>query len=111
MTSMGDKVLVWLHGEIKTPPFTSEGRVEAGFLLRQLQQGVSLSMPRSRPMPNIGDRCHELRVNDGDLTWRIIYRIDPDAILILEVFEKKTTKTPRKVIETCERRLARYDSI
>jgi phage-related protein len=85
--------------------------VEAGFLLRQLQQGLTLSMPHSRPMPVIGDRCHELRVNDGALTWRIIYRIDPDAILILEVFEKKTTKTLRKVIETCRGRLIRYNSI
>lgn len=102
---------MWLHGEIKTPPFTSEGRVEAGFLLRQLQQGTILTMPQSRPMQSIGDRCHELRVNEGDLTWRIIYRIDPDAILILEVFAKKTAKTPRKVIDACKRRLVQYDSI
>ncbi len=26
-----DKPLVWLHGEIKTPPLSSEARIEAGF--------------------------------------------------------------------------------
>jgi hypothetical protein len=28
-----DKLLVWLHGEVKTPPFTSPARLEAGLLL------------------------------------------------------------------------------
>jgi predicted XRE-type DNA-binding protein len=32
------KPLVWLHGQIKTPPFTADGRQEAGMLLRLLQQ-------------------------------------------------------------------------
>ncbi len=31
-----DKPLIWLHGEIKTPPFSQEGRIEAGVLLRRL---------------------------------------------------------------------------
>jgi Gp49-like protein DUF891 len=44
-------------------------------------------------MPSIGPRCHELRVRDGDVTWRIFYRIDQDAIVILEVLKKKTAKT------------------
>ena len=42
-------------------------------------------------------------------TWRIIYRIDMDAVLILEVFEKKTRKTPKKVIDNCKRRIQNYD--
>ena len=32
------KPLVWLEGEVKTPPFTAEGRIEAGTLLRLLQE-------------------------------------------------------------------------
>ena len=106
-----DKPLVWLHGEIKTPPFSSAARVEAGVLLRQLQAGVKLSLPHSRPMPAIGARCHELRVTDADATWRIVYRLDSDAIVVLEVFSKKTTQTPKMVIETCQRRLRLYDSL
>lgn len=61
-------------------------------------------------MPSIGKSCHELRINDVDGTWRIIYRIDTDAILILEVFDKKTNRTPVKAIDVCKTRLRIYDS-
>ena len=84
-----DKPLIWLHGEVKSPPFSRTARLAAGVLLRQLQHGDTVSMPHSRPMPSIGPRCHELRVNDEDQTWRIVYRIDTDAIVICDVFEKK----------------------
>jgi len=110
MASDGDKELFILHGEIKTPPLSTEARREAGYLLRQLQQGVLLSLPHSRPMPDIGQGCHELRIVDENQTWRIIYRIDPDVILILEVFSKKTPKTPPSVIRNCKRRISDYDS-
>ena len=105
-----DKPLAWLHGQVKTPPLSNEARIETGFLLRRLQQGERLRMPQSRPMPSIGSRCHELRVNDADTTWRLIYRIDPDAIVIVEVFAKKTEKTPKDVIEACQKRLKEYDN-
>lgn len=104
-----DKPLVWLHGEVKTPPLTAAARVEVGFLLRRLQRGENVGMPVSRPMPSVGKRCHELRVNDETATWRILYRVDEDAIVILEVFSKKTMATPKKVIETAQRRLQQYD--
>lgn len=107
--SPGDKPLVWLHGEVKTPPFGTSARLEAGHLLRLLQQGNTLTMPRSRPMPSIGSRCHELRIVDENTTWRIVYRLDSDAVLILKVFSKKTTKTPKSVIDICKDRMRRYD--
>jgi phage-related protein len=105
-----DKPLAWLHGEIKTPPFSQSARLEAGFLLRRLQRGEKLSMPHSRPMPSIGPRCHELRITGENKIWRIIYRIDPDAIVIAEVFAKKTNKTPKDVISVCKQRLKQYDA-
>lgn len=104
-----DKPIVWLHGEVKTPPFSSPARIEAGLLLRRLQRGESLSMPHSRPMPRIGARCHELRVVDEHVSWRIVYRVDADAIVVVDVFEKKTTKMAQHVIDTCRRRLRTYD--
>jgi len=85
-------------------------RIEAGYLLRLLQRGDSLGMPHSRPMPTIGPRCHELRIVDKDKTWRIIYRVDSDAIVIADIFEKKTQKTLRGVIDACKRRLRDYDA-
>jgi phage-related protein len=106
-----EKELVWLRSEVKTPPFSAAARREAGLLLRQLQRGEKLSMPHSRPMPTIGRRCHELRVPDEDKTWRIVYRIDHDAIVILEVFAKKDRTTPRSVIDTCKKRIKDYDAL
>jgi phage-related protein len=99
---------VWLHGEVKTPPFSRAARVEAGFLLRRLQTGEMIGMPDSRPMPAIGGSCHELRVGDGSTTWRIIYAIQPDAVVILEVFQKKTRTTPPQILETARKRLRAY---
>lgn len=106
--ALADKPLVWLEGEIKTPPFSQAARLEAGYLLRKLQQGETLEMPHSRPMPSIGSRCHELRINDERTSWRIIYRIDSDAIVILEVFSKKSRITPKAVIDVCKQRLKDY---
>jgi phage-related protein len=109
--SSDDKSLVWLHGEVKTPPFSKKARLEAGFLLRLLQAGDKLSLPFSRPMPTIGHRCHELRINDENKIWRIIYRIDSDAIIILEIFQKQTQQTPKNIIDICKRRLRIYGEL
>ena len=111
MSAGGDKPLVWLRGAIKTPRLSRDARLEAGVLLRRLQRGEVLSMPHSRAMPSIGPRRCELRIPDRDQTWRIIYRIDPDAIVIVDVFSKKTRQTAVSVIENCQRRLKGYDRI
>ena len=108
--SPNDKPLVWLHGEVKSPPFSKPARLEAGFLLRMLQKGETLGMPHSRPMPSIGAGCHELRIVDADATWRIVYRIDSDATVIADVFSKKSRATPRSVVQVCRRRLEEYDN-
>jgi phage-related protein len=88
---------------------SAEARREMGVRLRQLQEGEKLSLPHSRPMPAIGSGCHELRVVDRNKTWRLFYFLDSEAIVILEVSEKKTRKTPKIVIERCQKRLRQYD--
>ncbi len=103
------KPVVWYGAEVKSPPFSQVARLEAGFLIRMLQAGERLSMPQSRPMPNIGRRCHELRVNDQNGTWRIVYRIDDDAVILVHVFSKQSRTTPKTVIEVCQERLKAYD--
>jgi len=50
-----------------------------------------------------------LRVRDQDRDWRIVYRIDDDAIVIAEVFPKTTRETPKAVIGNCRHRLREYD--
>jgi phage-related protein len=105
---LASKPLVWLHGEVKTPPFSAKARSEAGYLLRLLQEGERLGMPESRPMAAIGSNCHELRVIDENVTRRIIYGLASDAVVILVVFEKATRATPRHIIEIARRRWKKY---
>jgi phage-related protein len=110
MARPADAPLVWLFGEVKTPPFSAAARVEAGFLLRRLQQGEALGLPHSRPMPVGGPGCHELRIPDRGRTWRIVYHVAGDAIVILDVFAKKTATTPQTVLDTCRSRLVQYQA-
>jgi phage-related protein len=60
-------------------------------------------------MPAIGPRCHELRVKDARNDWRIVCRVDADAVVIADIFAKVTRKTPDRVIADCRRRLRMYD--
>jgi phage-related protein len=106
-----DKPLVWLRGEVKTPPFGSDARIEAGFLLRRLQRGELLGLPHSRPMPSIGAGCHELRIVDAKVNWRIMYHIAADGIVILDVFKKQTEATPKAVLTACQRRLGEFQRL
>jgi phage-related protein len=66
-------------------------------------------MPHSRPMPTIGPGCHELRIKDALNDWRIVYRVDSDAVLIAAIFAKSTRRTPDRTIADCRRRLNMYD--
>lgn len=101
-----DKTLIWLSGEIKSPPFSEKARREAGFNLRVAQKGLQLSNPPFDPMPEIGKNCYDLHIKDSDKTWRIIIHIDTDC-----VFARKTKKTPENVKKVCIRRLKRYNEI
>jgi phage-related protein len=62
-------------------------------------------------MPSIAKNVHELRVRSESANWRIVYRPDPDAVVILEIFKKQSQETPKQVIQTCRRRLAAYDAL
>ena len=99
---------MWLHGDVKSPPFSAAARIETGVLLRRLQRGELLALPHSRPMPQIGRGCHELRIIDESRTWRIVYGIQADAIVILEVFSKTTRTTPGAILQVCRKRLDQY---
>ena len=98
-----DRPLVWLHGEIRTPPFSPAARIDGRVIFFAGCRGVS-----PWACPGL-DRCHELRVTDQGTAWRIVHRVDEDAIVIVEVFAKKTPRTPRQVIASCRRRLRHYD--
>ena len=106
-----DKPLVWLKGEVKTPPFSQPARLEARGLLRQLQRGEVLGLPHSRPMPEIAPGCHELRITDTNNNWRIMYHVAPEAVVVLDVFNKKTKATPHAVMDNCRRRLRAFQNL
>ena len=59
-------------------------------------------------MPGVGRHCHELRILDESKTWRIVYHLADDAVVILDVFAKTTARTPQNVVTTCQQRLKRY---
>jgi len=61
-------------------------------------------------MPSIGPRSHELRLQDEAVAWRIIYRTDPEAIIVVDLFPKKQRRTPQQSIIRCKRRLPRDDA-
>ena len=100
---------MWLSGELKTSPFSTEARIQAGHLLRMLQSGANLALPHSRPMPVVGARCRELRIQDENRTWRVMYRVDADAIVIADVFARTSQTTPTTAIKNSQRRLRAYD--
>lgn len=104
-----DKPLVWLEGPLSSPPLSTHARREIGFLLRLLQRGETLGMPHSRPMPVIGRRCHELRVPDTNLSWRVVYRVDHSAVIVAGIFPKKTERTPKNLIARFRNRFAHFD--
>jgi phage-related protein len=103
-----DKPLVWLRGEIKTPPFSPEARIEAGFLLSPVAAGRIAQFAGVATHAGHRRSCHELRIGDRDHTWRIVYHIAADAIVVLEVFSKKTAAIPHSVAADCRRRLQAY---
>jgi len=59
-------------------------------------------------MPAIGAHSHDLRIPDRERSWRIVYHIAGDPIVILDVFIKKMQAIPANVIKLCSQRLAAY---
>jgi phage-related protein len=104
------KPLFIVRSEIKTPPMEEATRVRVGWLLRLRQEGEPVSMPDSRPMRQIDPRCHELRVREKDSAWRVIYSLEPRAVVVLTAFRKKSPSTPAAIKARARSRLHRWRS-
>jgi hypothetical protein len=87
-----DRPPVWLRDGVKTPPYSHAARLEAGYLLRLLQEGESLGLLHSRLMPVIGLWCHRLRINDEAGTSRIVHWADTDAVAILVCLRRRRNR-------------------
>ena len=102
--SPNDKPLVWLHGEVQTPPFSKTARLKQDICF-VLCSGGEIILAAVPPDAFHWGALSELRIVDKNLNWRIVYLIEPDAIVILEVFERKTSRTPKPVTDVCKKRI------
>jgi phage-related protein len=60
----------------------------------------------------VGNARHDERWSGfATLTWRILYRLDADAVVIVDVFAKKTVATPAAALATGQDRLRLYDRV
>jgi phage-related protein len=81
-------------------------RRQIGEALRDLQKGISLGMPLSRPMSVIAPGVRELRVRDETTLVRVFYATaKTEAIVVFHAFQKKSQQTPVREIELARRRL------
>jgi len=81
-------------------------RSALGELLRVLQEGITLGMPASRPMPDVAPGVDELRAKDPSGQYRAFYLKKSSAgILVLRAFHKKTQETPNSEIMLVRKRL------
>lgn len=79
---------------------------EIGYQLQLVQWGKE---PTSwKPMPDVGPGYREIRVTTSDGIARSIYLYlgkDPQYVVCLCAFVKKTQKTPKNILDTAKKRL------
>jgi phage-related protein len=79
-------------------------RIDIGAELRRMQMG---ELPLiSRPMKSIGARVYELKQQDADAWYRLIYLAKvKNIIYVLHCFKNKSAKTSKKDIFIAKKRL------
>lgn len=81
-------------------------RADLADALARLDEGHTLSMPLSRPMPSIGAGVHELRLRDRSGVYRTVYAlIRGGTVVVVHAFKKTTQATARRNIELASQRL------
>ena len=81
----------------------SDTRRMAGHQLGKVQCGFDPS--DYKPMSSIGTGVREIRIQSGG-QWRVIYTAKfNNVVYVLEAFQKKTGKTPQRVIDNARARL------
>ena len=86
--------------------FPRKARKAIGAAIWELQQGRTLALPLSRPMPSIAAGAHELRGRDARGSYRVLYCLQPDqGVLVLSAFWKRTRSTPIVQVRLAQRRL------
>ena len=90
-----DKPLVWMHGKVKSPPFSAAGPHRGRNVAGTAPGGSDLGFCRTRARcgrpsnaATSADSGYERAVADR-------LRLDADAVIIVEVFSRKTPATPQ----------------
>ena len=86
--------------------FPEEVRKAFGKVIHELQKGIRLQFPLSRPMPEVMIGVEELRIRDRSGAYRAFcFSKSSRGILVFHAFIKKTEKTPNREIEIGKKRL------
>lgn len=94
------------NARVTLKKFPDKVRHELGKLLFDIQCGVNLTMPASKPMPSVARGVEELRTKDASGIYRVFYfKKSATGILVFHAFTKKTQKTPHHEIELGQQRL------
>ncbi len=102
---MSLKEVVWL-GDSKevASRFPAAVKEDLGFQLYRLQNG--LEPLRSRPMKSIGPGVFELKEQDHQGWYRVIYTLRiRNKIYVLHSFKKQSAKTSKLDLELAKKRL------
>lgn len=83
--------------------FPRAAREDAGYQIHELQNGRTPN--ESKPMPDVGRGCRELRVASNDSWFRVFYVASVDEyVWVLHCFQKKTNTTSKSDIEIGKQR-------
>ena len=86
--------------------FPDEIRGDLADALARLDAGLVLSMPLSRPMPDIGGGVHELRLKARSGAYRVVYALVQRGVVhVLHAFKKTTQSTSARNLELARKRL------
>lgn len=84
--------------------FPEDAKREAGFQLDKVQRGIE---PTDwKPIKTVGASVREIRINDGQGIFRVIYVAKyADTIFVLHAFKKKSQKTAQIDLDIAKQRL------
>jgi phage-related protein len=86
--------------------FPDELRMDLADALARLDEGETLAMPLSRPMPILGPRAHELRLRGPSGTYRVVYMLHAGArVYVVHAFKKTTRATAKRDLDIARRRM------
>ena len=99
-TTFHPKALAFIRGQ--SPVI----KREIGEAFRDIQKGLRIGLPLSRPMAAVASGAHELRIKSTTTAIRVFYLVKvAETIVVFHGFQKNTQKTPKQEIAIGQPRL------